>query len=87
MVKYITTALVAAITLTGCARSVYLVKPDGNNSAFYVEKAQCEYQANLATQTVDYSLRSDFSREMDRAMRRKDLTLQCMLARGWVAQR
>ena len=48
------------------------------------DQQQCEYEATKATQQTDATLKGGLAAEIDRSMRRNNLTAECMRARGYV---
>lgn len=73
------------LAFAGCASQPSYVwdHPTGDRAQFDRDKAQCEYEATAATQQTDYSYRTGFGQELDRAIRRSDLGVMCMKARGY----
>ena len=80
--------IVLCIVLTGCAvQPTYKwMHPTANQAQFDRDKAQCEYEIAAATQQTDYSYRSVFGQELDRATRKRDLGILCMKAKGYTQQ-
>lgn len=70
--------------LVGCAaRQQYVwIAPTGSGLATHQVEAKCDYETTAATQGTDYSLRTSFGQELDRAMRKQSLYEKCMLANG-----
>lgn len=75
----------AAALLAGCATQPawQWVKPGATQADFDQHKAQCDYETSAATQATDYTLRTTFGQELDRAMRKDDLMVKCMVAKGY----
>lgn len=78
-------AIPLLLLLSSCATQPQFVwdHPTGNQAQFERDRAQCEYETASATQQTDYSYRSVFGQELDRAMRRRDLGVLCMKAKGY----
>lgn len=79
------TALLIATALAGCAAQPkwQWVKPGATQAEFGQHKAQCDYETSAATQGTDYTLATIFGQELDRAMRKNDLFVKCMVAKGY----
>jgi hypothetical protein len=50
-------------------------------------RTDCEYQADLATQQTDSTMRGGLAAVMDRRMRRNDLLALCMRQKGFEPSR
>src|SRR5439155_13905673 len=76
--------IVVAI-LAGCAAPGQFawVPLPGTTVSYDRAEARCDYETSAATQTTDYSFRSSLGRELDRALRKRDLTDKCMRAQGF----
>lgn len=83
-VNRISLILCSAISLAGCVSSnTVWLKPGANESDFQRDKNQCAYEAAAATQNTDYSYRTVIGQALDQSMRRNDLAVLCMRAKGW----
>lgn len=72
-----------ASVLAGCA-SAQWVKPGATAADFASDKAQCEYQANLATPgTPYYDQGSAIASGISDGIRLAQLQRLCLQARGW----
>jgi hypothetical protein len=82
-------AVALCALLAGCAapQKLTLYKDGGSQQEYEADIAKCEYEVSLHTQQVDPTMRSSFGQELDRSMRRRDLGIKCMLARGYRLQR
>lgn len=78
-------AIVLVLALAGCAPRYLLTRDGATLDDYNGDIAKCDYETSAATQGIDPSLRSMFGQELDRANRKNDLMLKCMLARGWKA--
>lgn len=80
--------VLTASLLSGCAapKPVIWNRPGATQAEFNQDAARCDYETSAATQGTDYSFRTIFGQELDRAIRKKDLIGKCMVARGWTAQ-
>lgn len=78
-------AAVLVLLIPGCAVQPRYewIHPTGDRAQFDKDRAQCEYESTAATQQTDYSYRSSFGQELDKAMRRGDLGVLCMKAKGY----
>ncbi|WP_295986396.1 hypothetical protein [uncultured Variovorax sp.] len=73
-----------AVVLVGCAGPGYSWVPmPGNSGSLAQSEARCDYETSAATQATDYSLRTSFGQELDRAIRKNDLYEKCMRAQGF----
>lgn len=78
---------VLALALPGCAHQQTMWAKDGATpDQFERDKAQCIYEASAATQQTTPGYRTAFGQELDRAMRRNELAVLCMKARGYSQQ-
>lgn len=77
--------LIVALSLAGCATQPrwHWIKDGSTQAEFDQHKAQCDYETSAATQATDYGFRSVFGQELDRAMRKNDLFIKCMVAKGY----
>ena len=83
-VNRISLILCSAISLAGCVSSnTVWLKPGANESDFQRDKNQCAYEATAATQNTDYSYRTVIGQALDQSIRRNDLAVLCMQAKGW----
>ena len=76
----------AAMVLAACAAPQprwQWVKPGATQAEFDQHRAQCDYETSAATQGTDYTLRTSFGQELDRALRKNDLMVKCMIAKGY----
>ena len=72
----------AALAVAGCATP----PPDAwtkQGGDLVADMARCEYEAAAATQGTDPAMRTIIGQELDRAIRRKELSRMCMTAKGW----
>lgn len=77
--------ILCAFVLCGCTTVLY---KDGATQADYQRDfSQCDYEVSLHSQGVDNSYRSMVGKEVDLAMRKKELILKCMLNKGWEQRR
>lgn len=76
--------LVVAI-LTGCAAPGQFawVPLPGTTISYDRAEARCDYETSAATQGTDYTYRTSLGRELDRALRKRDLAEKCMRAQGF----
>jgi len=76
------------ISLVGCAarEPMQWTKVRGDAQDLVQVTARCDYETTAATQGTDYSFRSSFGQELDRAIRKRDLEQRCMLANGYALQ-
>ena len=72
-----------ALTSVACAPMYIWVHPSGDQTQLDRDSAQCEYEATAATQQIDYSYRTTFGQELDRAIRRNEIGVLCMKAKGY----
>lgn len=79
--------IVLVLVLAGCAPRYFLTRDGATAENYKNDIATCDYETSAATQGTDPSLRSIFGQELDRANRKNDLMLKCMLAKGWKATR
>lgn len=79
------TTILACALLAGCAVQppVKLVKAGATQADFDQAVAQCEYEAAVATQVTTPGYRTAFGQELDREMRKRELMLPCMKAKGF----
>lgn len=79
--------VLAAVLLAACGtqphQPITWHKDGGNQKEYEQDVAKCEYEVSLATQTVDTSLRGGLAQEIDRSLRRNELAVKCMRARGY----
>ena len=80
----ITFAVICIIIMAGCAPKTVLTKPGFTQAEWDRDLAQCKYEAASSTQGVDYSYQTVIGQSLDQAFRRRDLTLLCMKAKGYV---
>lgn len=74
----------SALVLAGCAAPQPTWVKQGVPPADAArEGAECELQAEAATQQADPTLRSGLAASVDRRMRRNDLLALCMRNRGF----
>lgn len=76
---------IAVALIAGCAaqqQTAWVRAWPGGNS-LQQDSAQCDYETSAATQTTDYGFKTMFGQELDRAVRKNDLAVQCMRAKGW----
>ncbi len=80
-----TLVIVCAAVLAGCAAPKKLIafKVGGSQAEYERDLAACEYDVAKATTQGDASLRTGLAIEVDRAMRRRDLGVLCMRAKGY----
>lgn len=71
--------------LAGCAAPGQFawVPLPGTTISYDRAEARCDYETSAATQGTDYSYRTSLGRELDRALRKRDLTEKCMRAQGF----
>lgn len=86
-----TAITIIAVTVTGCA-SLTPAQYAWNHETksremFDKDVAQCDYETSAATQQTDYGYNTIFGQELDRAVRKRNLTEQCMKAKGYYSQR
>lgn len=75
--------LAVIVAAAGCAPRYIWIHPSADRAQFDRDKAQCEYEAATATQQTDYSYRTSFGQELDRAVRRGEIGALCMKAKGY----
>lgn len=80
-----TSPLFVVAILSGCtAPGQYAWIPlAGTTMSYDRAEARCDYETSAATQGTDYSYRSSLGQELDRALRKRDLTDKCMRAQGF----
>lgn len=78
-------AIVALLAMFGCAAQPQYqwIHPTADQAQFQKDVAQCDYETSAATQGTDYSYRTIFGQELDRSMRKNDLAVKCMVAKGY----
>lgn len=84
-VKLIALGAVIA-SVTGCASTrgeMEWIRVGTGGLELSQAEAKCDYETSAATQATDYSLRTVFGQELDRAMRKRDLQQKCLLANGF----
>lgn len=76
----------AVLAITGCVTNPPMewVQTRGGGMDLDQAIARCDYESSAATQGTDYSLRTSFGQELDRAIRKNNLQRQCMAANGYV---
>lgn len=81
-------AIALTLALSACAAPppMHYVSNSYAAGGISVGQAQdkCNYETSAATQSTDYSYRSMFGQELDRALRKRDLMEMCMKAQGFV---
>lgn len=80
-----TLSIVGGIVLAGCAvgPSYYWSATPGATLSLQQATDRCDYETSAATQSTDYSFRTSFGQELDRAMRKDALMIKCMRAQGF----
>jgi hypothetical protein len=81
--KILLILIFSAFMLQGCAQKHMLTKSGASIEDYNKDVARCDYEASLATQNTDYNYRTIIGQELDRANRKNDLILKCMIAYGW----
>ena len=80
-------AALLLLIAAGCAQQQYRWEHEtADQKQFNRDQSQCEYEATASTQQTDYSYRTGFGQELDRAMRKADLRVLCMKAKGYIQQ-
>ena len=73
------------VAFAGCATSAQprYSKLGGSPAQFDTDKRECEYEALKAVQSYDPGMKSIFGQELDLALRRNEVTKQCLMVRGY----
>lgn len=76
--------LLGVLLLAACAAPQPVwVKPGASSLELDQARRGCEYDAAMATQQTDSTLRGGLAAEVDRGMRRDKLAASCMRAKGF----
>lgn len=80
-----TLIITGSIALGGCAAgpSYYWSATAAATLSLQQATDRCDYETSAATQSTDYSFRTSFGQELDRAMRKDALMIKCMRAQGF----
>lgn len=74
---------VVMTAVSGCQSNKVWVKDGATQTDFEQDKAQCVYESTAATQSPDYGYNTVVVQALDQSMRRDNLAILCMQARGW----
>lgn len=83
-------ALSIAVLLSGCAavnEPLVFDKPGATQTDFNQAWARCDYQTSAATTATDYTYATIIGQELDRATRKRELTIKCMTAEGFTLRK